>query len=103
MPAADLKQIHVDGNNIGGRPQSLCWSPNGSYVAIMFKDTSSIAIFATAINRHSLSISPAFFIGGNNTHEFPTFICFQPKYPSKQETILTIAWSTGRVQYFPFI
>lgn len=103
LPVADLKTIHIEGSNIGGRAQSICWSPNGNYVAIMFRDTSSIAIFATAINRHSLSISPAFFIGGSNLMEYPTFICFQAKYPNKHETILTIAWSSGRIQYFPFI
>lgn len=103
LSIADLNKIQIDQNTVGGRPQNICWSPNGKYVAIMFKDSSSIAIFATAINRHSLNISPSFFISGLTHDEHPSFICFQQKYSNRPETVLTIAWSTGRVQYFPFI
>ena len=103
LPVADLSSMSIDGVEVGGQPQNICWSPNGKYVAIAFKDSSSIAVFATSINRHLLNISPSFFLNGHTVDEYPSFICFQPTYRKSSDTVLTIGWSTGRVQYFPFI
>lgn len=101
LPVADLTAKNIDGTDVGGLPQSICWSPNGKYVAVLFKTTTSIAIFNTSINRHSLNISPQFFIHRSTDDEHPSFICFQANYAKNSDTILTVAWSTGRVQYYP--
>lgn len=86
---------------MGGLPKTIIWDSTGKYVAVMFKTTSSIAVFSTSINRNLLSISPNFYINGDDPDEYPTFICFKDLYANHDDIILTIAWSTGRVQYFP--
>lgn len=103
LPVADLAQRTLDQTQIGGQPQSICWDPTGKYVAISFKNSSPIAIFATTIAQSNLNISPAFFINGLRADEYPSYICFKETYENEREVILTIGWSSGRVQYFPFI
>lgn len=102
FPIADFKAIQHGQRVIGGHPKSIAWDPTGRFVAVMFKSpTSSIAIFSTAINRDVLSISPNFNISGDDPDESPSFICFREMYEKHDEVVLTIGWSTGRVQYFP--
>lgn len=86
---------------IGGLPKSIVWDPTGRFVAVMFKRSSSIAVFSTSINRNVLNVSPNFNISGDDTDEFPNCICFREMYEKYDEVVLTIGWSTGRVQYFP--
>lgn len=86
---------------LGGLPKSIVWDPTGRFVAVMFKSSPSISIFSTAINRDVLSISPNFNISGDDTDEYPSFICFREMYDKFDDVVLTIGWSTGRVQYFP--
>lgn len=66
----------------------------------MFKASASIALFSTSINRNLLSISPSVYVRGNDG-EYPTFICFQEIYDNQNDIVLTIGWSSGRIQYFP--
>lgn len=103
IPIADLSKIKIEHSEIGGKAQQLVW--NGRYLAISFKDTNSIAIFQTNIQKHALSIVPSSLISGIVTTEYPTFIQFQPNYknmPNVNAIVLTIGWSSGRVQFFPF-
>lgn len=86
---------------IGGLPKSIVWDPSGKFLAVMFKSTSSIAVFATSINRNILNISPNFNINGDDPEEYPTHICFREIYENYNDIVLTIGWSTGRIQYFP--
>lgn len=104
LPIADLTKIHRNGLNdryeVGGRPQSLAWDPTGRYLAISFAEGDAIALFLTAINRHGLSIAPYCFVAGRGA-EVADFICFRPKYATADtKTVLTVGWSSGRVQYF---
>ena len=101
FPIADFKTVQSGQRVIGGRPKSIVWDSTGRYVAVMFKSTPSIAIFSTSINRDVLSISPNFNISGDDLDEYPTFICFKEIYNKHDDVVLTIGWSTGRVQYFP--
>lgn len=87
---------------IGGLPKSIVWDPTGRFFAVMFKSSSSIAVFSTSINRNVLSVSPNFNISGDDDQgEFPSFICFREMYEKHDDVVLTIGWSSGRVQYFP--
>lgn len=101
FPIADFKMIQNGNRVIGGMAKSISWDPTGRFLAVMFKQSSSIAIFSTAINRNVLNVSPNFNISGDNPDEFPSFICFRELYEKYDDVVLTIGWSTGRVQYFP--
>ncbi|XP_058812233.1 aladin-like [Topomyia yanbarensis] len=106
LPVADLSKIIIDQVEVGGRPQALAWCPQSQYLAITFKDTSAIAIFNTAINRTELNITPSCFLTGIGI-ESASCICFQQnlgrRSSEKKKTVLTIGWSSGRIQYFPFV
>lgn len=102
LPVADLSKITLEHSEAGGLAQQIAW--NGKYLAISFKDSNSIAVFQTSVRQHQIHILPMFFIAGCGI-EFPTFITFQPSYKnsSSLDNVLTIAWSTGRIQFFPFV
>lgn len=93
--------MKIGHQEIGGLPKSIVWDPNGKFLAVIFKCTTSIAVFSTSINRNSLSISPNFYISAEDSDEYPSYICFRENYETHSDTVLTIGWSTGRVQYFP--
>lgn len=99
LPVADLSKISIENTDIGGVAQQLEW--NGRYLAITFKDTNSVAIFQTTVRKHQLNIVPWCLIPGSGV-EYPSYIAFQPAYKqTKEENIITIGWSAGRVQFFP--
>ncbi|XP_059609472.1 aladin-like isoform X2 [Phlebotomus argentipes] len=104
LPVADLTRTNVDGVDVGGRPQQVAWCPYGEHLAVSFSDTSVIAIFSTSIAKHNFNISPSCFLNGL-PGEYPTYICFQPRSRrvERVKTVLTIGWSSGRIQYFPFL
>ena len=103
LPIADLSKISIEHSDVGGIAQQLAW--NGKYLAVTFKDTNSVAIFQTSIRRHQLNILPMCLVPGHHGTEFPSYIVFQPSYKNQAaaENILTIAWSSGRIQFFPFV
>lgn len=101
LPVADLAKIAIDQNEVGGIVQQLAW--NGRYLAITFKDTNAVAIFQTSIRKHQLNIVPMCLLAGLGV-ELPSFITFQPSYKHEPDgNILAIGWSSGRIQFFPFV
>lgn len=102
LPVADLSKIGIERAEVGGIVQQLSW--NGKYLAVSFKETNVIAIFQTTIRKHQLNIVPMCLISGVGV-EFPSFIAFQPTYKQIKaaENNLTIGWSSGRIQFFPFV
>lgn len=98
LPLVDLSRTDVEDFETGGTPQQLAW--NGKYLAISFKDTNSVAIFQTTIRKHQLNVLPIGLVS-KLAFEFPTFITFQPNY-GNSENVLTIAWSSGEIQFVPF-
>lgn len=107
LPIADLSTIKTSGRmDIGGIPQSLAWDSKGQHLAVSFKDCPAIALFLTAVNKTNISIAPDCFLVGVGT-AFPSYICFQESVPEtrtdRPQSVLTIGWSSGVVQYFPFI
>ncbi|XP_055586621.1 aladin-like isoform X2 [Uranotaenia lowii] len=106
LPIADLSKITIGQTEVGGHPQALAWCPQSQYLAVIFKDTSAIAIFNTVVNRSQLNITPSCFLTGIGV-ESASCITFQEnlgrRANEKMKTVLTIGWSSGRVQYFPFV
>ncbi|KAH8300824.1 hypothetical protein KR018_005562 [Drosophila ironensis] len=104
LPIADLNACSISANHtlIGGPAQQLAWDPHGNYLVVTFKSTNSIAVFRTFIQKFDLQISAAYYISGETPSEYASFICFQPLYKEGDRSVLTIAWSSGRVQYHAF-
>ncbi|EDW81983.1 uncharacterized protein Dwil_GK25372 [Drosophila willistoni] len=104
LPIADLNACSLDGNQtlIGGPVQQLAWDPHGNYLVITFKTTNCIAVFRTFIQKFDLQISAAYYLSGETATEYPTYICFQPLYNDNDRSVLTIAWSSARIQYYAF-
>lgn len=103
LPVADLQRRCVIGTTeVGGRPQALCWDAAGQRLAVSFQDTAAVAIFLTAVTRTRLSIVPDCLLVGLGAEQ-PHHIAFQPRYAGKPDAVLAIGWSTGRVQFFPFV
>lgn len=102
LPVADFSKILIDRTEVGGITQQLAW--NGMYLAVTFKDTNAVAVFQTTIRKHQLSIVPMCLISGIGV-ELPSFIAFQPSYKQVQaaDNNLTIGWSSGRIQFLPFV
>lgn len=101
LPVADLSKITVGQTEVGGLAQNLAWDPKGLHLAVIFRHSSAVAVFLTSIKRNMLGCSPDFFLVGVGA-EVPAYIAFQETYRNKPESVLTIGWSSGRVQYFPF-
>lgn len=101
LPVADLGEIKIDNKLIGGVAQQLAWNYSGRQLAITFKETNSVAIFQTNIREHKMNIVPLCLVSGLGA-EVPSFIVFQPKY-KQAENVLTIGWSSGRIQFFPLL
>nr|XP_016937078.1 aladin [Drosophila suzukii] len=104
LPIADLNACSIDANRtlIGGPAQQLAWDPHGNYLVVTFKSTNCIAVFRTFIQKFDLQISAAYYLSGETATEHPSFICFQPLYKDNDRSVLTIAWSSGRIQYYAF-
>ncbi|KAH8238343.1 hypothetical protein KR032_004491 [Drosophila birchii] len=106
LPIADLNACitGLDANSplIGGHAQQMAWDPHGNYLVITFKSTNSIAVFRTFIQKFDLNISAAYSLSGETAAERPSFISFQPLYKENDSSVLTIAWSSGRIQYHAF-
>ncbi|EDX02835.1 aladin [Drosophila yakuba] len=104
LPIADLNACSIDTNRtlIGGPAQQLAWDPHGNYLVVTFKSTNCIAVFRTFIQKFDLQISAAYYLSGETAAEHPSFICFQPLYKDNDRSVLTIAWSSGRIQYYAF-
>mgnify|MGYP001240203538 CR=1 FL=1 len=103
LPILDLSEVLVDSETEligGGLVQDIAWEPTGQRLAVSFRSTSLIAIFSARCGR-SLSLTPCGWIRGR-PGEFPSCFQFQP---SEQEGggVLTVAWSSGRIQHFPFL
>ena len=101
LPLADLTKVTIEHNESGVIAQQIAW--NGKYLAISFKEANQIAVFQTTIRQHQLLVLPMFFICGLSAVEYPSFIAFQPFYKTNSSNVLTIGWSSGRVQFYPFV
>ena len=62
-------------------------------------------IFQTLVTPTNMSVNPVGFVVGADDDESPSCFEFAPHFPQTQEggggALLTVSWSTGRVQHFP--
>ncbi|XP_032519048.2 aladin-like [Danaus plexippus] len=101
QPVLDVTKIELpSGDIVGGPILDMCWDCTGKYLAVMFEETHVIAVFCTTQLMMHLSVSPCCFISGIDT-EVPSTMAFQENF--SEGACLTIAWSSGRIQYFPII
>lgn len=102
IPIADLSKTILNGvDEIGGPVQSIAIDRLGNLLAVSFKETNAIAIFKINKIKRSqslLSVMPYNLIKGLGD-EYPSTIDFG----SPKESVLMVGWSSGRVQYFPFV
>lgn len=87
------------GERFGGLVSMVAWDPTSRYLAVMFKSCDLIAIYRTRVD-HGLHILPGCVVRGRSG-ETPCNMSFQPNF--KDGALLTIAWSSGQVQYFPIM
>lgn len=109
VPLIDLaKVVHPtedldSGVIIGGKVVAMDWDPSGQYLAILFQDSSMVAVFNTKVSNTArlTEVSPGCLIKGFSG-ENPNCLQFHQKLENNQlVACLTIAWSSGRVQQFP--
>ncbi|XP_044738593.1 aladin [Chrysoperla carnea] len=98
MPVLNLSRDEKS-NFGGGLIRNICWSPLGTHLAILFRESKSVAIFNT-ISHPILKITPCCIVNGLE-YERPCAIAFQPNF--EHGSCLTIAWGSGRIQYFPLV
>ncbi|CAH2092652.1 unnamed protein product [Euphydryas editha] len=97
----DLTKVELPtGDTVGGRILDMCWDPTGRYLALLFKKSYIIAVFNTTQHMMQLNVTPCCYIRGVD-NEVPSTFAFQQNF--KDGACLTIAWSSGRIQYFPII
>ncbi|CAH0389778.1 unnamed protein product [Bemisia tabaci] len=97
---ADLTPIElVSGERIGGDIIGMSWDPRGRHLAVSFASSDIIAVFITNISP-KIHLSRCCLIKGYPS-EIPSIISFQSNFADGAN--LTIGWSSGRVQYFPFV
>lgn len=99
IPIAELTKTELDGIEVGGLVQSVCMNLRGTLLAISFKETNLIAIFSLSRSKFLLNVTPFGLINGLGV-EYPVITAFEN---TKDRDVLTICWSSGRVQYFPFM
>ncbi|XP_053670363.1 aladin-like [Anopheles nili] len=104
-PLVDFDQkVTENGVTIGGKVQAIAWCPRDRFLAVTFKSTAAIALFFTNISGHKINIDPYCLIFGSGV-EYPACLCYQENYKQEYESdaqaVLTIGWSSGRVEYYP--
>ncbi|GFG30807.1 hypothetical protein Cfor_04300 [Coptotermes formosanus] len=100
VSVVDLTEVEVnEGERVGGIVESMIWDTRGQHLAVLFKKTDLIAIFSTELHV-VLQVAPCCLVQGVSG-EIPSCIGFQQNF--EEGACLTIAWSSGRVQYFPLV
>lgn len=88
------------GERVGGEVSKMVWDPKSHYLAVSFHESELIAVFVTKVSASAIHVAPCCFIKGF-PGEKPVELSFQKDFNDGAN--LTIAWSSRRVQYFPFI
>ena len=85
---------------IGGVVKSLALDPLGERLAVAFEKTDLIAVFA--VGRNYMALTPIGFIRGQ-VGERPASMDFSRRSRENDGAVLGIGWSTGRLQFVPFL
>merc|ERR1711872_289141 len=104
VPVVDLSEVLVEteegGVLAGGLVQNIVWDPAGHRLALAFRSTSLVAVFAVRSGR-TLSLTPCGWIRGG-VDEYPSCVAFQCDYKDGG-AVLSIGWSSGRLQHCPLL
>ncbi|XP_063227394.1 aladin-like isoform X2 [Bacillus rossius redtenbacheri] len=101
LPVIDLTLAETEqGVRVGGIVSSMQWDARGHFLAVLFLDSPLIAVFSTCVLPTRLHVSPCCLINGIRG-EIPNVMSFQKNF--EEGSLLTVAWSSGRVQQFPFL
>ncbi len=84
--------------SVGGIVSGMAWNKTGERLVVSFAESAVIAVFSTIVTPANLSISPIGFIRGE-LDETPC--CFAYADQFNRGALLTIAWSSGRLQHLP--
>lgn len=114
----DVTKTDLNGIMVGGLIQCMETDSKGKYLAVMFQDTSTIALFSI-VRQPTLQLLSGYdrlqitntlidkILDGFSSlvvglpEEKPSAMSFQHTFDVG--ACLTIAWSSGRVQYYPII
>ena len=95
----DLTKTIIDEEIIiGGEVQAMKWDPSGERLVVSFKESNLLALFCTRVSINNVSVSPLGFIQGLENEHASTFE-FAKHF--KGGALLSIIWSSGRLQHFP--
>nr|CAD7572674.1 unnamed protein product [Timema californicum] len=90
----------VGTTSVGGLVVSMAWDNKGGRLAVLFRDSPLVAVFRSSVTPTGAHLTPCCFINGSSG-EIPNVISFQRNF--EEGSMLTIAWSSGRIQHCPFI
>ncbi|XP_040563476.1 aladin [Lepeophtheirus salmonis] len=99
--AVPIVELTFDEEDFKGQVQSIKWDNIGERLAVGFHNSDLIALFCSS-NRPILSLSLIGLIRGE-PEEYPIGMDFHYRLKETDSTILTIGWSSGRIQHFPMI
>merc|ERR550519_805617 len=106
VPVLDLGKVALemlDGEDIlgGGLVQDITWDPTGQRLAISFRSTPLIALLSVRTGT-CLSLAPLGWVRGREG-EAPSCLQFQAGGCAVGGAMLTVGWSSGRVQHVPLV
>jgi len=102
IPVIDLTAVSLaNGETAGGLVQDLQWDPTGQRVAVSFSHTSLLLILRSRPGPLPGRLSPVGWLVGR-PGERPASLQFQTS-PVPVGAILSVAWSSGRLQHLPLV
>ncbi|KAJ8956838.1 hypothetical protein NQ318_014252 [Aromia moschata] len=99
IPLFDATKIDIDGVLVGGPVQCMESDPKGKHLAVLFQDTSCVAVF-NIVREPGLQLIASSLVTGLPEEKSST-ISFVQKFDAG--ACLTIGWSSGRIQYYPIV
>jgi len=103
VPLLDVSKVCLPDDRLcGGIVQALAWDPTGHRLAVAFRDTSLVCLLGSGRATTPAPLTPLGWVGGESEEERPSCLQFQTStfHPG---ALLTIAWSSGRVQHLPLV
>lgn len=104
VPIMDLALVSLSGDSEtlgGGLVQDIQWDPTGVRLAISFRSSNLVAVLSTETST-TVAISPVGWIRGQEGEE-PACLQFQAGGGVEFGCVLTVCWSSGRLQHVPLV
>jgi len=110
VPVMDLGMVSLghpeagegDGEEaLGGLVQDIQWEPTGARLAVTFRDTPRLLLLRARPGALPGRLAPVGWVTGRRG-ERPAIAQFQ-RAPSALGALLTVAWSSGRLQHLPLV